>query len=345
MRILLACALACLGCAAFAATVEIPASKDTTLYSENTNFSNGAGEHLFAGRPGIGTFRRALIAFDIAGAVPAGSTITSASLDLYCSKRAPGSPAQNVSLNRLLQSWGESTSDAEAEEGMGTFAANGDATWTTRFVGQLSPWSTAGGSFSGLPSATTSVDSPGLFYTWSSSTMRGDVQAWLDNPAANFGWALIGGEGSAMTARRFSSRQNSVEVFHPVLTVAFDPPAVDTGAVPDGDDVPGTPLLLAKNESGELLLTWSPSCIGDDDYAVYEGNIPAFDVRSAVTCSTSGATAAAVTPAAGATYYLVVPQAAETAEGSYGRNSESTERAPAEGSCLPQMLAAPVCGD
>ncbi|MGH7754539.1 MAG: hypothetical protein ACREN5_17170, partial [Gemmatimonadales bacterium] len=76
--------------AARAETVNIAASKDNTLYSEDGNFSNGAGQHLFAGRTGGTNTRRALIAFDVARSIPAGSTITAAKLTLSMSRTLVG---------------------------------------------------------------------------------------------------------------------------------------------------------------------------------------------------------------------------------------------------------------
>jgi hypothetical protein len=47
-----------------------------------------------------------------------------------------------------------------------------------------------------------------------------DLQNWLNNPAANFGWMLISdSEGVEFTARRFASREDSVN--SPILTVQY----------------------------------------------------------------------------------------------------------------------------
>ena len=50
--------------------------------------------------------------------------------------------------------------------------------------------------------------------------MVSDVQSWLDNPATNYGWALIGDESTKTTARRFASREG---VSQPALVVDFTP--------------------------------------------------------------------------------------------------------------------------
>jgi hypothetical protein len=113
--------------------------------------------------------------------------------------------------------------------------------------------------------------------------------------------------------------------------------ALAAGAVPDGDDVPGEPLLLEKVDTPEgmaLNLTWGSSCVANDiSYAVYEGILGAFGTHVPVTCSTSDALNYQLAPLEGNdTYYLVVPwsppdgQGFFPAEGSYGRTSEGVER-------------------
>src|SRR3989304_777651 len=102
--------------------------------------------------------------------------------------------AQNVgetaSLRPLLANWGEGTSNADQQEGAGAASTPGDATWIHTFY-NTAFWSTAGGDFSSAASAATTVGGTGQ-YSWSSAGMVADVQAWLDNPATNFGWIVMG---------------------------------------------------------------------------------------------------------------------------------------------------------
>jgi hypothetical protein len=73
--------------------------KDNTLFSTGTT-SNGAGEFVFSGRTGGGTMQRAVLAFDVAGALPAGAKITEASLTLSLVQTNSGPQAH--SLHRVL---------------------------------------------------------------------------------------------------------------------------------------------------------------------------------------------------------------------------------------------------
>ena len=203
---------------AAAEVVEIGALKDNTLYEDlNGDVSNGAGVYFFAGNTALEEIRRGVIAFDVAAAVPEGATIDAVTLKLHMSKTIAGPEA--VFLHWILADWGEGASDAPQEEGMGTTAEPGDATWVHRFFPTVD-WASTGGDFAAASSGDALVDNIG-FYTWSSAGMVADVQSWLDSPADNFGWIVIGNEASIATAKRFDSRENSDESERPVLTIEF----------------------------------------------------------------------------------------------------------------------------
>jgi hypothetical protein len=224
-KILLALILtAALGCIAAnltsAATISIMPSKDNTLYEFDPaegDHSNGAGFHFFAGENGMGELRRGVFAFDIAGSIPPGSTITAVSLSMNMS-RTSSDTARTIELHKLLADWGEGTSHAPGEEGDGAPATPNDATWRYRFFDTIF-WTTQGGDFSATVSASQSVGPVGQ-YTWSSTQMVADVQSWLDNPANNFGWLVLGDESTAATAKRFDTRESASP---PVLTIEFIP--------------------------------------------------------------------------------------------------------------------------
>ena len=117
------------------------------------------------------------------------------------------SNVRTVELHRLLADWGEGTSDATANEGQGAPATANDATWQHRFYNTIF-WTTQGGDFSGTVSANQSVGDIGD-YTWSSAQMTTDVQSWLDNPAINFGWLVLGDESTSTTTKRFDTRESA----------------------------------------------------------------------------------------------------------------------------------------
>jgi hypothetical protein len=207
---------------ASAGIANIMPSKDNTLYEYDPaegDHSNGAGFHFFAGENAQGELRRGVLAFDVAGAIPAGSTITAVTLTLNMSMTPAGE--KMVELHKLLADWGEGTSHAPMGEGDGAPATPNDATWRHRFFDTIF-WTTEGGDFSAVVSASQSVGTVGQ-YMWSSAQMVSDVQEWLDNPVSNFGWLVLGDESGLATAKRFDTRESASP---PVLTIQYTAPRI-----------------------------------------------------------------------------------------------------------------------
>ncbi len=200
---------------------EIWPLKDNTLFQDNTgSLSNGAGIYFFAGKINNGGIRRGLLAFDIAANVPSGARIDSVILTLRMSRTNAGAGQQTFTLHKALANWGEGSSNAGGEEGGGSPATTGDATWRHRFF-NTAFWTTPGGDFSQSASAGRVVDGI-AFYTWGPTPeLTADVQSWLDNPGSNFGWVMLGDESASLTAKRFDSRDNSAAANRPKLTVYF----------------------------------------------------------------------------------------------------------------------------
>jgi hypothetical protein len=198
------------------------ANRDNTLYESTTGaFSNGAGSFMFVGtvgNTGGGDIRRALVGFNVSS-IPPLSRVTRAVLTLHMSRTISG--AQTIQLRRVARNWGEGSSNANAQEGMGAPATTNDATWIhSTFPGTR--WSQAGGDFVTTVSDTASVAGIGD-YTWTSAQMATDVQAWVNNPAANFGWILIGNEAAPGTAKRFDTSENPTASFRPTLEITWTP--------------------------------------------------------------------------------------------------------------------------
>src|SRR5881275_2465981 len=192
LTLTLAIALGCnIANSVSAAIINLIPSEDNTLYEYDAaegDHSNGAGFHFFAGENGMGELRRGVLAFDVAGSIPAGSMITAVSLTMNMSM-TPVSSLRTVELHKLLADWGEGTSHAPMGEGDGAPATPNDATWRHRFFDTIF-WTVQGGDFSATVSASQSVGGVGQ-YTWSSAQMIADVQSWLSDPASNFGWLVL----------------------------------------------------------------------------------------------------------------------------------------------------------
>lgn len=232
-------------------SVTVGAAKDNTLYQEQFgSLSNGAGQHLFAGMTNQEAIRRGLIAFDIAGSIPAGARIDSVMLTLNMSRTIVGDVP--VGLHPVLADWGEAGSEAFGEEGFGGPAETGDATWIHTFY-DTQYWTNDGGDFDPTASATIMVGSANGTYTWGSTAqLVADVQGWLDDPSTNFGWLLLADESTFPTAKRFDTRENDNPAVRPMLTIEFTPCPADltddgTTNMPDGEINIFDLLLLLQN--------------------------------------------------------------------------------------------------
>ncbi len=202
-------------------SVTIEASRDNTLYESGDapgdQLSNGSGDSLFAGLTNGRSARRALLWFDVASELPAGATIVTAELTLTVSRTVSGTTPMR--LHRVLSDWGEAGSDAPQNEGGGTDAESGDATWMYAFFG-TEQWDRPGGDFAPDASAEAGAGGTGAV-AWTSDGLAADVQAWLDDGGSNFGWIVLGDESGGASTKRFSSRENGSAGARPTLTIQF----------------------------------------------------------------------------------------------------------------------------
>ena len=199
--------------------VTMTSIKDTTLYEDVTGaLSNGAGQNMLSGTTGAGRPVRVLVAFDVAGKVPAGSTLTAVELRLNMSGTNSVS-AQTMGLHRVLADWGEGNTAAPGA-GIGGPASKGGATWLhTFFPDQF--WGNPGADFQATSSASIAVEGIRAYQWGSTAQMVADVQMWLDNPSSNHGWLLMI-DDNATTAKKFDTRENASEANRPRLTLTFN---------------------------------------------------------------------------------------------------------------------------
>lgn len=205
-----------------------------TTPAPNPLLSNSLGD-IYVGRtnqdgpePATISIRRGLIQFDVAGAIPAGNRVTRVALALRDVRGLNGDPV--VTLHRGLQSWGEGTSFYQG--GRGAPATEGDVTWLHSRYDAADPtqstfWSNPGGYFMEDASADSVVTDDfggGQLFEWSSDGMIEDLEFWLRNPAANFGWVLRGDESRGQSVKHLNSRE-STDAPHvpPRLTIDYEP--------------------------------------------------------------------------------------------------------------------------
>ena len=226
--------------AAQSQTVTLRASRDAGIMAEDGTLANGV-DGLHVGVNNNGDERRALIRFDVAS-IPAGSTITNVRLRLFMSRTSGGDI--DVELHRLTRTWSEGPADPGGGGGQGAPASAGDVTWTHAIYDTVL-WTTPGGDLDAAASATRTVGTATQAYTWSSATLTGDVQAWVDGSSNNEGWILVAPGATTGDARRFESREAATSSRRPALLVTFSSPN-PTGACCAGDgtctivDAPGS---------------------------------------------------------------------------------------------------------
>jgi hypothetical protein len=303
--------------------VAINPSKDNTLFQSTTgNLSDGAGPGIFCGLTATNRKRRALLAFDVAGSLPAGATVLGAKLVLDMNQTNPfvGGPLA-VDVRRLAADWGEGSSVSTGGAGGGGSGGPptaGDATWLHRFHPSAF-WAAAGGDFLGV-SATTTVGAIGI-YTWSSAQLASDVQDMLDNPASNFGWMLKSPETLAGDAKRFASREEPVVASRPRLEITYL--AAPTASVTDlGYGCGGfalAPSGLPTVGNPAFALSASGGTPGAAAYVFAAGSVAAapldlgggcqfwLDVPSAVAYANSGVSLGPVTVDGSGAAFLACP--------------------------------------
>lgn len=263
-------------------TITLSPSKDNSIFSESLN-SNGTGK-LFSGYTCAGDFRRALLEFDIAAAVPPGSIITDVYLSLNVDNVSVGAESSIYSLHAVTTEWGEGTSYSTGGTGAAPVAP--DANWPEAMFGSSS-WLTAGGDFTPTASALSALTPVIGTFGWSGDAMVADAQAWLESPADNHGWILIGDEGTTCSARRFGSKDEGVAPVLEITYVCATPDAVcqnltlylnDAGMATISDaDLDGGSTSPC---GGDVSFSASQTTFTCDD--IFTGEVPPSMVISAV---------------------------------------------------------------
>ncbi|MEC8653710.1 MAG: DNRLRE domain-containing protein, partial [Planctomycetota bacterium] len=169
------------------------------------------------GLPSGTTIRRALVQFDLAGALPPGAVITAASLELFVEQTSASQPT-TAFAHRVIAPWSEGSVVAAGSGGGGGPVAPGESTWLHRDYPNVF-WANPGGDFAATPSFSMSLPLTGPTASAPAPGLIADIQSWLANPANNHGWLLKTDELQLTTARRCWSREASAN--GPKLTITY----------------------------------------------------------------------------------------------------------------------------
>jgi len=148
-------------------------------------------------------WRSALIRFELAGHVPQGAAIQSATLELYTDQR-DNSLTARMGVYRVLRPWVER-----------------EATWNRAAVGQ--PWGSPGCNDPTTDRDPVAVDSAqvGALNEWYRFNVTSLVQGWANEPASNYG-LLVRGEYEGHPAMyRFVSSEAGRSLLRPILRVEY----------------------------------------------------------------------------------------------------------------------------
>jgi hypothetical protein len=297
-------AFASVSCAGGASVVLLPSQDNTIIQwsaetpDPNPLLANGQGD-VYVGRTtqdgqeeATISIRRGLVQFDVAGAVPNGMKIVAATLTMRDVRGRNGDPI--VTLHRVLSPWGEGGSFFEG--GQGSPAEDGDVTWLHASFNAQSPgaslaWETPGGDFLETASAAAVVTDDlgeGQMFAWTGAELVSDLETWLADPNANFGWLLRGDESRGQSAKRFNSGESSeapnvpprLEIeYTPVLAGDYnDDGIVDAADYPAWRDGLGGATRL-KNETATL------GTVTVEDYAVWKSHFGSLGVGAGTAAS------------------------------------------------------------
>jgi hypothetical protein len=208
---------------------------DTSLFEFNPDNNLGATDNLPVGTINKGRRCRLLMRFDLTGALPPGAVVTQATLTLTV--LSSGGVDSTFQLRHVLQAWSEGAKSGNT----GAAAGAGESTWNARLFPAVL-WGEPGGALGTdfLPDvrAALPLGAPGQYSFPSTPAMVADVQSWVTNPGANYGWVLMtDAEATPATAKRVAAREDATHA--PTLTLEYTPrtaPRID-GIVRAGEGV------------------------------------------------------------------------------------------------------------
>jgi len=210
-------------------TTITPSSADTFLTSGDPGVNYGTSTALRI-ISGAGVQPDRIVVKFVLSSIPSGSTINTASLQLYYYDRVVGDPVgRTYTANRVTTDWVEGTCNGCNPPPLG-------ATWTT--TDGTTNWGTAGGDFTATGAASQTVAATFGYITWDVTTI---VKAWIEGGQPNYGFLIkdLNENVGGFTDAWFYAREQGSSM--PILTVDYTGPA---GAPVGGVVMPANTLAL-----------------------------------------------------------------------------------------------------
>ncbi|MFN0149292.1 MAG: DNRLRE domain-containing protein [bacterium] len=215
-------------------------------------------------------FRRALIRFDF-GAIPPGSQINSAKLDLYLENfSGPNGVDADISVHAAQRTWVEGAGD-------GAPVSDG-ATWYRASAAQ--PWKYPGGDFDSIAASTVSVpEIKNVRYLWDVTSL---VAQWVAGADSNYGFVLkIAQEANDASSveRSFSSNDANQASRRPRVTVDYTPASSQITVLQPASAAAGVDAFIRSG--GDALRNYGRSpVLSVADQATLSRSLLRFDVSS-----------------------------------------------------------------
>lgn len=238
-------------------------SQQTTfIRGDSISWNSGSRDQFLVGRTNAPF--RGLMSFDLS-TVPAGSQITSASLDLRSAGLGVGSMLNTLHLHQLLVPFIEGTGD-------GNTAANGTgsgADWIFRDSGI--PWSSPGvadgvdytstplSSLAGYNPSTFTAGTP-IGFTSTASFVQAAADAILEAQPLHLLFRMDADHIGASLYTRIASDDHSNINHRPRLSLTLEhdfAPTVDTGQIPSPSPTPGATVALQGIVSNATSSVWT----------------------------------------------------------------------------------------
>jgi hypothetical protein len=162
------------------------------------------------------TWYRVLVEFDLSS-IPSGSTINTASLQLYYEGVVNAPVGRTYTANRVTTNW---------VEGNGNGGGTTGATWNKPDQSQTPTWTTNGGDYTTTGAASQVVPATFGYMTWDVTAI---VKAWIEGGQPNYGFLMkdlnenvLGTVGAYFWTREYGS-------FMPILTVDYSATPAPSG--------------------------------------------------------------------------------------------------------------------